>query len=258
MAHTSAIQLKEKQVKELVEKIKKSKTLMLVSVKGLPSRQFQEIKKSIRDDAFVKITRKNIISRAIQTFGKESILPLKDHITSDIAVVISDKDGYDLARIIGKKKTKVFAKAGQIANEDIEIKDGPTDLVPGPAISELGALGLQISVENGKIAIKASKVIVKQGEAIKDTVAAVLQKLNIQPFSVGLIPLVIYDVPEEKIYTHITIDSDGYTDMLKTAAAKSLHLARKINFYCKETMGYLLAKAHMHAKHIQNKSGGNA
>ena len=83
----TAIQLKEKQVNELVEKIKKSRTLMIVSVRGLPSKQFQEIKKSVRSEAFVKITRKNIIFRVLEKFGDDSIKPLENHIESDIAVV---------------------------------------------------------------------------------------------------------------------------------------------------------------------------
>src|SRR3989338_2164919 len=124
-----AIQLKEKQVRDLVEKMKHMNTLMIVSIRGLPSKQFQEIKKSIRSDAFVKIARKNIIVRALDNFGKESALPLKQFIESDIALILSQKDGYELAGILTQKKTRVFAKAGQIAESDIEIKEGPTELV---------------------------------------------------------------------------------------------------------------------------------
>lgn len=252
----TAIQLKEKQVNELVEKIKKSRTLMIVSVRGLPSKQFQEIKKSVRSEAFVKITRKNIIFRVLEKFGDDSIKPLENHIESDIAVVFSDKDGYELAALLAKKKTKVFAKAGQIADDDIEVKAGLTELVPGPVISELGVLGIQIAVENGKIAIKAPKVVVKKGEEIKETVASLLQKLHIQPFSVGLNPIVIYDIKKRKLYTYIKIDSEGYVNELKKAALQSLGLAHKINFYCKETIGYFLSRANMQAKALENKTRG--
>jgi len=181
-----SINIKEKQVNDLVEKIKNARTFMIVKVKNLPSKQFQDIKKSVREDASVNISKKNIILRALKKFGKESILPLEDHISADFAFVISDKEGYELAALLSKNKTPVFAKAGQIANSDIEIKAGPTDLVPGPAISELGALGLKIAVEEGKISIKYSKVIVKEGEEINESVASLLQKLNIQPFNITI------------------------------------------------------------------------
>lgn len=49
---------KVKDVQSLSEKIKKANTLMIVSIKGLPSRQFQEIKKSIRDHALIQVAKK--------------------------------------------------------------------------------------------------------------------------------------------------------------------------------------------------------
>lgn len=251
----SAKTLKEKHVQEFVDKLKHAHTLMIVSIRGLPSHQFQEIKKTIRSEADVKITKKNIIFRALEKFGDESIKPVKEYISSDVAYVISPKDGYELAALLATKKTKVFAKAGQIADDDISVKDGATELVPGPVISELGTLGIQIAVENGKITIKAPKVVVKKGEEIKENVASLLQKLHIQPFSVGLNPVLIYDIQQKKVYTNILIDPEGYTELLKKAAAKSLGFAQKINFYCKETIGYLLVKANMQGKVLEKKIG---
>jgi ribosomal protein L10 len=48
-ASTGSIGLKEKDVNNLADSIKKSKTLMVASIKSLPSKQFQNIKKSIRE-----------------------------------------------------------------------------------------------------------------------------------------------------------------------------------------------------------------
>lgn len=250
IASQDSINLKEKQVDNIADKIKNSKTLMIVSVKGLPSKQFQEIKKSIRNEALVKITKKNIILRALKKFGKESALNLKDYIESDFALVISDKDGYELAAMLSKKKIPVFARAGQIASSDIEIKKGPTTLVPGPVISELGALGIQIAVEDGKISIKAPKVVVSEGKVINENVASLLQKLNIQSFEIGLEPLVIYDVEHEKIYINIKIDSNEAVKGLSLSARKALGLARNIFYYSKDTIGYLLARANLEFKAI--------
>jgi large subunit ribosomal protein L10 len=243
MAEKKAHPIKEKIVNELAEKMKSSRTIMIVNIRGLPSKQFQDIKKSIREQAQVQVAKKNILRRAIEKVGKESILPLEDYVKENSAFILSDKEGYELAGILIKKKTPTSAKAGQIAPEDIEVKSGPTSLVPGPAISELSSAGLQVSVENGKLSIKTSKIIAHKGEIIKPNVASILQKLNIMPFSVGLEPVAIYDVKEERIYTDIKIDSDAVVASLKDAASKALGFAQKIVYYCRETIGYLLAKA---------------
>ena len=252
---------KAKQVKDLAEHIKNSKTLMIVSIKSLPSKQFQDIKKSIRNHASVRVAKKNILMRAIKSVDSPSILQLENQITSDCAFVLSDIEGFELAEILSNKKTPVFAKAGQIAPEDIEVKAGPTGLPAGPAISELGALGIQISVEDGKISVRVPKIIVNKGQQINENAAAVLQKLNIQPFTVGLEPLVIYDAQSEKIYTNIKINSEEAREKLIYSANKALGFAQKIVYYCRETVGYFLAKANAEAKAISKinpiSEGGN-
>jgi len=244
--------LKEKQVNELAEKIKNSKTLMIVSIKGLPSKQFQEIKKSIRDEAAIKVAKKNILLRAIKSLKKESILELEKHIEDNSAFAFSNTEGYELASLLLKNKTPVFAKAGQEAPDDIEVKEGPTDLMPGPAISELGSLGLQVAVEDGKISIKKTKTVLNKGQIINENAASILQKLHIQPFNIGLIPVAIYDTESEKVYTEIKIDSEETTANLKDAAAKALGFAQKITYFCKETIAYFLAKASLQEKSLSN------
>jgi len=252
--------VKEKVVKELANKIKNARTLMIVSVKALPSKQFQEIKKSVREHADIKVAKKNIMLRAIKMVGKESILELESQIKENCAFAISDIEGFELAGILLSKKTPVFAKAGQIAQCDIEVKDGPTSLVPGPAISELGALGIQISVEGGKIAIKKAKIVAKTGDVISVNAAAMFQKLNIQPFSIGLEPVCLYDIKTEKIYSNIKIDPEGVSQELASAASRALGFAQKLGYYCKETIGYFLARANMnaHALNIKISQGGTA
>lgn len=236
-------QIKEKTVKKLAEKIQNAQTFMIISIKSLPSPQFQSIKKEIRKQADIQVAKKNILIRAIEELKKESILPMENHVQDNCAFAISNLDGFELARLLAKNKNPVFARAGQIANAEIEVKAGPTSLAPGPAISELGALGIQISVEDGKINIRQPRVIVRNGEKITTAVASLLQKLDIKPFTIGLEPVAVYDVKDEKIYTNIKIDSEETTNNLKIAAGKSLGFAQKIVYYCRETIGYLLAKA---------------
>jgi len=246
-----SVNAKEKDVNDLSEMIKGAKTLMVASIKGLPSKQFQSIKKSIREHAEVKVAKKNIMMRALKAAGVEG---MDQYIGADCAFIISDLDAYGLAGILAKKKTPVFAKAGQVAIDDIEVKDGPTDMLPGPAISELGALGLQVSVEDGKIAIKAAKVVVTKGQTISENAASIFMKLNIMPFNVGLNAAAAYDVASKKIFTELKIDPEGYTEELKQAAGKALGFAQKIVYICKDTVGYFLAKANAGAKALEKYS----
>ena len=53
------------------------------------------------------------------------------------------------------------------------------------------------------------------------------------------------------IYTELNIDPEGYTEELKVAAGKAISFARNIVYYCKETIGYFLAKGIMEGEALE-------
>jgi len=238
-------------VKEMSELIKKKRTILVASIKGIPASQFNEIAKKLRGKAIVKVPKKNLIFRAIDSSENEELKKLKEKIVDSIAVLFSDIDSFELASELLEKKNPAKAKAGQEAPEDIEIPEGPTDLVPGPAISELGALGIQIQIDKGKIRIKQPKVIVKKGDKISQAAADVMSKLDIKPFSIGFIPLSAFDTKENKIYLEIKIDREKTLNELKYAFGKSLSFAVGIGYTSKDTIRFLLSKAISHERRLK-------
>ena len=256
---------KKKAVKELTELIKKKKTVLVVSIKNIPTSQFQEISKKLRGKAIVTVPKKNLVLRAMENSGDETIKGIEESINENVAVLFSDLDCFELAGEIAKNKNPAKAKAGQEAPDDIEVQAGPTELTPGPAISELGSVGIQVQVEKGKLTIKESKVIVKKGNKISAAAADVLSKLDIKPFTISLVPLAGYDSNDKKIYLEIQIDRDKAVEELKTAFGKSLPFAVEIGYICKDTVSYLLQKAGRHGTAMEkiinapkeNSEGGN-
>ena len=240
---THVSETKKKVVKELVDLIKKKRTVLVVSIKNIPTSQFQEITKKLRGKAIVTVPKKNLVIRAMEDSGNETIRGIEEKINENVAVLFSDMDCFELAGEIAKSKNPAKAKAGQEAPEDIEVSAGPTELTPGPAISELGVVGIQVQVDKGKLTIKESKVIVKKGNKISSMVADVLSKLDIKPFTISLVPLAGYDSSEKKIYLEIQIDRDKAVEELKTAFGKSLPFAVEMGYICKDTLIYLLQKA---------------
>ncbi len=238
-------------VKNLVELLKENDTIIIASIKNLPSKQFQTIRKSLKGKAEVKVVKKRLIWRALESIDKKNIEKLKDYIQEDSAILFSKEEAFELAAFLVENKNPIAAKPGQIANEDIAIEEGPTDLTPGPAISELGNLGIKIAVEDGKIAVKERKVIVKKGEKVSEAAASIMLKLDIKPFKIGLEPIAIYDAKTGKIYTDIKIDKEKAIEDLKNASIKALGFAQKIIYYCKETIGYLLGKANADASALE-------
>jgi len=241
-------------VKKLAEDMKNAKTIMIVSIKNLPSPQYQKIKKDLRGKANVKVAKKSKLLRAIDETKIPEMASLKEHIKADCALALSEEDAFELAAWLTENRNPINAKQGQIAEEDIEVEPGPTDLVPGPDISALGAVGLKVAVEDGKIAVKEPHIILKKGEEVTENIASVLQKLNIKPFMVGISPSVIYDSVDKKIYSNIKIDKEEAKQELLSSHSKAVGFAQKIVYYCKEVIGYLLAKANSEAGALEKLS----
>ena len=239
-------------VKELSELLKNKKTILIVSIKNLPASQFQEIGKKLRGNAIIKVPKKNLILRAINKSENEKVKKLKEYIKENTAILFSDLDSFELASELIENKSPAKAKVGQEAPEDIEVQEGPTDLIPGPAISELGALGIQIQIDKGKINIKQSKVIVKKGEKISENAASIMNKLDIKPFSVGFVPIMAFDTKEEKLYLEININKEETLKELKEDFNKSLAFAVEINYASKDTISFLIGKAGRHEKILTN------
>jgi len=247
---------KKKSVLELTNLLKSKKTILIASIKGLPTSQFQEIGKKLRQSASVKVPKKNLMLKAIENSKDEKILQLKNYITESSAILFSDLDSFELAFELIKSKSPAKAKAGQEAPEDIEIQPGPTDLVPGPAISELGALGIKIQIEGGKISIKEPKIIVHKGEKISEKACDIMSKLGIKPFSIGFIPLVALDKVEGKIYTEIKINREETLNELKRSYGKALAFAVKISYANVDTIRFIIGKAGMQAKALEKLNSG--
>ena len=248
-AHVS--EEKKKIVSELADLVKGKKTILLASIRDLPASQYQEISKKLRTKAIVKLPKRNLILRAIDLAKNSEMKKIESKIESSIAVLFSDLDAFELSVELLKNKSPAKARPGQEAPEDIVVKAGATELVPGPAFSELGAVGLKVQVQDGKLHIKEDKVIVKKGEKISEKASDVMSKLNIKPFSIGFIPLAGFDVKENKFYSEIKINREETLMNLKDAFARVLPFAVSIGYVSDDTIKLLLQKAEREAKVLE-------
>ncbi|MEK6895896.1 MAG: 50S ribosomal protein L10 [Nanoarchaeota archaeon] len=246
-------------VKAVAARMKKYRTILIASCRSLPSKQFNDIRKKLRGHADVTMMKKTAAVRAIEATGNVSLKEIEKHLTADIAFFFSDMEPFELSALLSENQIPSKARAGDIAPENIEIQPGPTDLVPGPAISELSGVGLKVAVKEGKLEIIRGAVVAKHGEAIKENVAAVLGKLGISPMKVGFLPIAAFDSHDGKVYVGITINKEKTLDDMRENIRKAIGFAVKVMYVNEQTVKYFLAKASMEEKAIQiivNKNQG--
>ena len=246
-------EIPEKKLKSVAEisNFLKTKNLVIASIKNLPARQFQLIKKELRGKAEIRVVKKSAILRAIEKTQKPNVKKIKEHIKEDIALIFSELDSFELSALLSENKSRTRAKVGQIVEEEVSIEPGPTDLVPGPIISQLSSLGLKFAIEDGKISIKDKKVILKPGDKVNESAADIMAKLDLKPISVGLEPILAYSSTEDKIYENVKIDKKKTLEELKEAYSRSLAFAVKIAYYCKESITHLIRRAALHEKALK-------
>ncbi len=249
---------KKKNIEELVSKLKASRSVLIASMKGLPSSQFHSIKKKLRGVAEIKVAKKSALIRAIEKTEKGALQNLKEQISADSTLFFSDMDAFELSALLEESQSPAKAKSGDIAPEDISIEPGPTDLVPGPAISELSGVGLKVAVENGKLTIKKGAVVAKEGEPIKENVAGVLGKLGISPMKAGFEPLAAYDSVSDKVYTGIKINKKEKIEELRNLIGKAFGFAVNLEYATKETIGRIIVKAGLGEIVLLNKINKNS
>jgi large subunit ribosomal protein L10 len=240
MQETHVSDAKKEKVRELAEGLKK-KTVMAVSIKGLPSAQFQDIKKKLRGRARIEVVKKSLVNFALEASGVNELKDLVPYVDDSTAILFSDEDAFVISGILSGEKSPTKAKAGQVAPFDIEVKAGPTELVPGPDISALSAVGLAPKVESGKIAVMQDKVIAKEGAVISDAVASIMAKLDIIPFEVGIEAVAAF--MDGKVYVDIKIDKEKMTGALENDFGRAFAFAVELGIVNSETLDFVLAKA---------------
>lgn len=251
MMHAREIKIKElENIKNLINRYD---TIAIGDLSNLPSSTLQRLRKKLQDKIFVRVTKKSLISLALEQSNK-NLSGLKQSLENSIPVLIlSSEDPFKLFKLIKENKSSAFAKPNQLSPKDIVIPAGQTNFPPGPIIGELGAIGLQTGVEQGKITIKKEKLIVKENEAIKPEVASVLAKLDIKPIEIGLKLVSIFK--DNVIYNRETLDIDEkkYLDELRLANSQAFLLAERIGFISRENVKILLQKDYLLALNIGKK-----
>ncbi|MEM5793333.1 MAG: 50S ribosomal protein L10 [Candidatus Aenigmatarchaeota archaeon] len=242
-------QKKINQVDELRKKVNEYSVIGLIDLYKLPSRQFQFIRRDLRGQAEIMMRKRCVIERSLKlSEGKKDIQKLLDIEAKEPALILTNINPFKLFKLLEKSRSSAYAKPGDISPKDIIVPEGPTKLPAGPAIGEFQRLKIPAMVQDGKIHIRKSTTVVKKGEAIKQEVADLLKKLDIQPMEIGINLLAAWE--DGVVFTSDTlrVDEEEYLRMLNLAYNHAVNLSVNISYPTKETIELLLMKAFIDSK----------
>ena len=243
-AHVS--ESKKDLVKELNKLIAQYPIVGLVDMENLPSPQLQKMKQSLRGKVVITMAKKRLIDIALKQSPK-GMTEFASRSRGMPALIFTKENPFKLYKILSASKSPAPAKAGQTATRDVIVPAGKTPFAPGPIIGELGQLGIKAGIEDGKVAIKQDKLLVKEGEVFTQKAADTLTRLGILPMEVGLNVVAVFEngtIFDRKV---LEIDEKVYLANLVQMHTEAMNLAVKIGYASKDTITVLLSKAHRDA-----------
>ncbi|NOX71430.1 MAG: 50S ribosomal protein L10 [Candidatus Micrarchaeota archaeon] len=230
--------------------VEKYSVIGILDMYKLPAKQLQEMKDKLRSQARITVVKKALIKKLLKDMKKKNIEELDKYVGNHPALLLSNSNVFELARVIEKSKSPAMAKAGDIAPKDIIIKAGPTPLPPGPAIGDLQRLKISAGVEGDKIAVKKDTVVLKEGEVVTKDHADLFMKLGIQPMEIGLNLLAAWDNMMVFDKDVLFVPLDEYIRKVENAYRNAFNLAFNVGYATKETAPLLVAKAHQDAMNL--------
>ncbi|TXT55570.1 MAG: 50S ribosomal protein L10 [Promethearchaeota archaeon] len=245
-------QWKIEEVEKLYKLFKKYTNVIVVSVSKIGDRQIQAMRKKLRGKAVIRMSKKNLLTRAIDKYeeetGKENLDKLKDHIVGQSSLAFTDMDVFELKRIFVENKWMVAAKPGQTTPVDIWVPKGDTGLPTGQVISELNMiLKLPTQIQNDTIWVREDTRTHKAGEIVDIKEAAVLKKLGVEPIeSIIQIEYAWEDgevIPKDVIY----MDMDAFKQELIQSFSDARNLAIGLGVIDTETFEILIQKSYREA-----------
>ncbi len=234
---------KKDEVANLKDLINSYEVVGMANLADIPAPQLQQMRRTLKDSATLKMSRKTLMSLALNDSEKAQIETLEDYMEGQPALIFTNMNPFKLYKILESSKTPAPAKAGSIAPEDIIVPKGDTAFKPGPVLGELQKAGIPAKIEKGKIVITNDKVIVEAGEVIPRDVASILTRLEIFPLEVGIDLRAAYEA--ETIYTSdlLTVDEEKTLADVQKAFTQALNLSVEAVIFNKESTPLIIQKA---------------
>jgi len=168
--------------------------ILICGADNVGSSHMQNIRKALRGKAVLLMGKNTMIRKVIRGYLEknpafEALLPV---VRGNVGFVFVKDDLNGVRAELNKNRVGAPAKAGGIAPNDVIVPAGPTGMEPTQT-SFLQALNIASKINKGQVEILNDVHLIKTGDRVGNSEAALLAKLNIRPFSYGLQVQTVYD-----------------------------------------------------------------
>jgi large subunit ribosomal protein LP0 len=230
----------------LVELIQEHNSIILVTADNVGSNQMQLVRMALRGEATLLMGKNTTIRKVLRGFIDANpghpIAALYDYIEGNTGFVFTNAEVGGIREKILANKEPAPARVGSFAPADVWIEPGPTGCDPGQT-SWFQALQIPTKINRGQIEMTSRVHLIKEGDKVGESEAALLQKLNIKPFSYQLQTSYVYDKGEIFAAKVLDITDSDLIAKLSTGISRVAALSLALGYPTKASVVHSINNA---------------
>ena len=234
---------KKQAVQETVELINQYQIIAAADLTKVSSSMLQDMRKQLRGNHLFKVVKNTLMRIGMEQAGKEGTQEFIDSVSGPNVFLFTNGNPFKVAMELDANKVKVFAKADDVAMDDIMLQAGNTGLSPGPLIGKFGVLSVRTRIEAGNIWVVQDTLVRKKGEEIGEDLADLLTRMGIRASEMGLSIKAVWENGEVIPGESLILDLDEYRSKLEQAIGGAFKVAIEAAYATPETAPTILAKA---------------
>uniref|UniRef100_A0A7N0TPF6 60S acidic ribosomal protein P0 n=1 Tax=Kalanchoe fedtschenkoi TaxID=63787 RepID=A0A7N0TPF6_KALFE len=182
--------------KKLCQLLDDYSQILVVAADNVGSNQLQMIRQGLRGDSLVLMGKNTMMKRSVRLHadktGNKDFLNLLPLLQGNVGLIFTKGDLKEVSEEVAKYKVGAPARVGLVAPIDVIVPPGNTGLDPSQT-SFFQVLNIPTKINKGTVEIITPVELIKKGDKVGSSEAALLAKLGIRPFSYGLVVLSVYD-----------------------------------------------------------------
>ncbi|XP_042488353.1 60S acidic ribosomal protein P0 [Macadamia integrifolia] len=181
---------------KLCELLDQFTQILVVAADNVGSNQLQGIRSGLRGDSVVLMGKNTMMKRSVRLHaertGNKAYLNLIPLLVGNVGLIFTKGDLKEVREEVAKYKVGAPARVGLVAPIDVVVPPGNTGLDPSQT-SFFQVLNIPTKINKGTVEIITPVELIRKGDKVGSSEAALLAKLGIRPFSYGLVVLSVYD-----------------------------------------------------------------
>jgi len=225
--------------------------VFVVEVDNVGSQQMNITRKQMRGTAEVLMGKNTMMKKVLKAFLAEENnethfhASLEAKMKGNVGFVFTNGDLPKVRDMILANRVPAPARVGSIAPVEVVVPPGPTGCDPGQT-SFFQVLQIPTKIVKGQIEITSAVNLVKKGDKVGSSEAALLTKLNIRPFSYGLGIQCIFENGSEFSTDVLDINEDQLISKFAFALSQVAAVSLQIGYPTQASLPHSIGNAFKH------------